>query len=190
MSVPGFSEPPLANNVKKWRERRGLSLSQLAREAEISKSTVSELERGNGNPSLDTLGAIAQTLNIPIGFLFAEAHGANEVDVRRLADAPVLSHVEGSSISHLLSSWLTRGEAELSVLTIAANGRVDARRDASGATKRVICVEGIVEVGTAQRSDMLTQADLVTFPSDHPHYFRAVNGAARLLIVEQYPPSD
>lgn len=185
----GWSEPPIAGNIRRWRERRGLSLSALARAAEISKSTVSELERGIGNPSLDTLAAIARTLRIPIGFLFNESQSPADVDIRRLPDAPVLSHVEGVSIAQLLSGWTARGEVELSVVTLAADGRIDARGDGSGAVKRIVCVEGVVEVGTASRSDLITQGDLITFPSDQSHYLRSVHGAARSLVIEQYPPS-
>lgn len=188
-STPLQPEPPLATNLKKWRDRRGLSLSALAREADISKSTVSELERGNGNPSLDTLWALARTLNIPIGFLFAESQSVGDVDVRRLADAPVMSHIEGSFITHLLSGWIGRGEVELSIVTIAAEGRFVSKGNASGVVERVICVDGVVEVGTGSRSDVLTPADLITFPGDQPHFFRAMNGAARVITVQQYPPS-
>ena len=97
-----------------------MSLSALAREADISKSTVSELERGNGNPSLDTLWSLAKTLNIPIGYLFVDSYVEGDVEVRRLADAPVMSHVEGSFITHLLAGWMGRGETELSVVTLAS----------------------------------------------------------------------
>jgi len=184
-----WSEPPLASNIRKWRERRRLSLSQLARDAEISKSTVSELERGHGNPSLDTLVAIARSLNLPLGVLFNESHIGSDVDIRRLADAPVIAHIDDVAITHLLSGWVARAEIELSVLTIAAGGRVDSDGDAPGSVRRVVCVEGVVEVGTPQRSDLLTQADLITFPGDQQHFLRAVNGAARVILLEQYPPS-
>jgi transcriptional regulator with XRE-family HTH domain len=182
-------ESPLAINIKKWRERRGLSLSALARNAEISKSTVSELERGNGNPSLDTIWALARTLNIPLGFLFLDSQVVGEIEVRRLPDAPVVAHDEGKYITHLLSGWLGRGEAELTIITLAAEGRLVSKGNASGAVSRAVCVEGIVEVKIGDRLVLLTPADLLTFPSDQPHIYRAMNGAARLVLVQQYAPS-
>ena len=189
ISGPVSPPPPLAANLRKWRERRALSLSALARQAEISKSTVSELERGNGNPSLETLSALARPLNIPLAFLLAEAQGGGQVDIRRLADAPVTSHVEGSYITHLLGGWMGRGEVELSVITLASEGKLVSKGGSSGSVERVVCVEGVVDVSTGSRSDILTPGDIMTFPADQPHFYRAVNGAARLIAVQQYAPT-
>ena len=44
------------------RERAGMSLAELAR-AGLAKSTLSQLESGTGNPSLETLWALAMALD-------------------------------------------------------------------------------------------------------------------------------
>ena len=53
--------PPLgliARSIRRERERVGLSLSELAKQAGIAKSTLSQLESGTGNPSVETLWAL------------------------------------------------------------------------------------------------------------------------------------
>src|SRR5947209_18388529 len=62
----------LAQAVRAHRESRGFSLGNLAEKAGISKTSLSKIEAGLGNPSLDILCRIAQALNIPIGTLMAE----------------------------------------------------------------------------------------------------------------------
>lgn len=51
------------------RARTGLSLAEVARRAGIAKSTLSQLESGNGNPSLETLWSLCVALDIPFAVL-------------------------------------------------------------------------------------------------------------------------
>jgi DNA-binding XRE family transcriptional regulator len=47
--------PPLATiaaNLRREREHRGLSLSEAAKRAGVAKSTLSQLESAQGNPSV------------------------------------------------------------------------------------------------------------------------------------------
>lgn len=52
--------------VKIWREHRGLSASELAREAGLSRAYVSQIESGARSPGIDALKAIAQALGVDI----------------------------------------------------------------------------------------------------------------------------
>ena len=45
----------LAAAVRTERERAGLSLSELARRADVAKSSLSTLESGQGNPGVETV---------------------------------------------------------------------------------------------------------------------------------------
>lgn len=180
---------PLADNIRKWRERRGLSVSALAREAGISKSTVSELERGNGNPSLDTLWSLARTLNVPLGGLFAVAVGAGDSELRRLVDAPIIARSGDDFIAQLMASWQGVGEVEVSVVSLAPNAERNSRGNAPGVVERALCAEGIIEVGPADKPVVLTPGDMLTFRADQPHIYRAREDGGRLFVVQQYPPA-
>jgi len=48
----------IAASLRRERRRTGLSLTEVARRAGIAKSTLSQLESGTGNPSVETLWAI------------------------------------------------------------------------------------------------------------------------------------
>ena len=48
----------IAKSLVRERLRTGLSLAEIARRAGIAKSTLSQLESGNGNPSLETLWSL------------------------------------------------------------------------------------------------------------------------------------
>lgn len=54
----------LGKNVRKYRKIKGLTQEQLALDAEMERSYVSDLERGTRNPSVKAVGRIAEALDI------------------------------------------------------------------------------------------------------------------------------
>src|SRR5690348_2219865 len=66
------TSPPLAAiaaSLRRERERAGLSLTEVARRAGLAKSTLSQLEAGTGNPSIETLWALGVALGVPFSRL-------------------------------------------------------------------------------------------------------------------------
>jgi len=52
------------------RIRAGLTQEQMADQLEVTKETISNLERGVHGPKFDTLEKIAKVLNVPVIELF------------------------------------------------------------------------------------------------------------------------
>jgi len=59
----------LGRNVRTIRQALGMSQEQLAFEAEMKRSYVSDLERGTRNPSVRALGRLAAALHVEPGDL-------------------------------------------------------------------------------------------------------------------------
>src|SRR6185436_4575987 len=59
----------VGESIKRAREARGLSLSDLARQSGTAKATLSALEAGRANPTLETLWALAAALQLSLGEL-------------------------------------------------------------------------------------------------------------------------
>ncbi len=69
----------VAERVRLLRQSRGISQSHLARTCGIAKSTLSQLEAGQSNPTLSTLVALAAALDVAVDDLVAEEGSATEV---------------------------------------------------------------------------------------------------------------
>ena len=67
--TPGPPLATIAAAIRRERERLGISSAELARRAGIAKSTLSQLEAGTGNPSVETLWAIAVVAGVPFSAL-------------------------------------------------------------------------------------------------------------------------
>lgn len=65
----------IATSIKERRMRLGLSQKDLAEFAEIGISTVKDLERGVGNPSLQTLQKMLDVLGLE---MLVKVRGGNE----------------------------------------------------------------------------------------------------------------
>lgn len=68
--TPSFKE--IGPALRWLRERRGLSLAEVARRADLAPSSLSRFERGKRQPTLDTLGRVLRVLQAdPIQLAFA-----------------------------------------------------------------------------------------------------------------------
>lgn len=161
-------------------------MSALARAAGVSKSTVSELERGNGNPALDTLWALACALNIPLGFLFPDHNGQAAVRVVREADTPVVAQ-DLTFISRLLGGWQVNGQIEIYLLTIGEGRRRQSDSHGIGVIEHAVVMAGRASIGVGLESSVLEPGDMLTFSADQPHSYEATGGQARILSIHEYP---
>ncbi len=58
---------PLGQNLKKLRDKKGLSQDRLAKLADVANNTIIKIEQGeNENPTLETLRKIAKALEISV----------------------------------------------------------------------------------------------------------------------------
>jgi transcriptional regulator with XRE-family HTH domain len=62
-----MSNNKIADNLKKLRAKKGLSLEKIARLADLSLNTIVKVENGvNKNPTIETLTKIAKALEVGV----------------------------------------------------------------------------------------------------------------------------
>ena len=68
-----MSNNKIAENLKRIRGEKGLSLERIARLADLSLNTIVKIENGvNQNPTIETLSKIAKALEIGVDELIKE----------------------------------------------------------------------------------------------------------------------
>jgi transcriptional regulator with XRE-family HTH domain len=70
------------------RARRGLRVAELARSVGVTPSLISQIERGQSRPSVSTLFALAQALDVPVDAFFRESPAPAEADPPRSPGDP------------------------------------------------------------------------------------------------------
>ena len=77
----------IGHKIKYYRNLNKVSLSKLAKEANISKSTLFGLEEGRSNPTISTLINISKTLNIKLSELIGDSkQNSNSVALTLITD--------------------------------------------------------------------------------------------------------
>src|SRR4051812_49700960 len=92
-ALPNGADPSirdmLAVNLRAARSARGLSLSGLPRRSKIGKATLSQLEAGTGNPTIETVFSLSRALEVPISDLLDHQERSG-LTVVRAAEVEVL----------------------------------------------------------------------------------------------------
>jgi transcriptional regulator with XRE-family HTH domain len=173
----------VAANIRRLRQEAGLTLAELAQVAGLGKSTLAQLESGKGNPSVETLWAIAAALRVPFGRLVEDDRPA--VTVVRASEQPAVTSTETGQIGRLLAAAPRRGTFELYAMDIAGAARhADAHH--AGVVEYLLVVDGAVRAGPESAPIELHAGDLITFPADVPHVYEGLPEAHYVLLMS-YP---
>ncbi|TWH04979.1 XRE family transcriptional regulator [Nocardioides sp. J9] len=146
--------------IRALREARGLSLSGLAAEAGIGKGSLSELETGRRNPTLDTLYAVARPLGVPLAALLDDHDGA------------VVSG-EGIVATRVRVVREPGRTTEVYLLRLAPGAERRSPAHVSGVEEQLVVLSGTGEVEYDDRRLPFGSGDHVRFPADRPHAYRA-----------------
>jgi transcriptional regulator with XRE-family HTH domain len=173
----------LAGNLRRLRVARRLSLSELARATSMSKATLSGIERGGANPTIDTLTALATALGVSIGELLEPA-AAGEMCIVRGIEEP---HASDRARVRLLEAASANGHSELFELSLPAGYTHAGDAHDAGSRSQVLVLEGTMILGPVERISELNAGDYASFPTDVPHIYETVRDSARALIIARTP---
>jgi transcriptional regulator with XRE-family HTH domain len=180
------SSPPLATiaaAVRRERERVGVSIAELARRAGVAKSTLSQLEAGTGNPSIETLWALGVALDVPFSRLVEPP--APRVRVIRAGEGPRLSSDQADFVATLLSAGSSHTRRDLYLMELEPGAPREAEAHLPGSIEHVVVGAGRLRTGPAGEPVELGPGDYITFPGDVPHHYEALTpGAWAVLVME------
>ncbi|MFE3851747.1 helix-turn-helix domain-containing protein [Streptomyces griseorubiginosus] len=179
----------VARNVRLLREQRGLSLAELARQAGLAKQTLSNLEQGAGNPTVDTLFAIAAALGVPVTRLVAEREQV--MTVQRGDEVVWEQHggYESRALDHIYGS----GVIENYVVRIGQDSSNSAgvvkpsEPHPVGTLEHLYVISGRVRVGPVDAPVELSAGDFVRYQGDRPHVYESLDGESLVHIVVSVP---
>lgn len=171
----------LGRQIRRVREQRGWTLSGLAERCGIAKSTLSTLEAGEGNPTVETLWTIASALEVPFSLLLEDeaSHGAGAATAR-----------DPGSVVRLVERRAGPPTIEVYSVDYAAGYRREAPPHPAGVREQVTVLEGAMWVGDPRHPRLLRAGESHSFAADRPHLYAAFEGSSRALVLVQYPQRE
>ena len=171
-------------SLRRERVRTALSLTELAKRAGIAKSTLSQLENGVGNPSLETLWALAQALGIPLSRLVDPPRQG--VQVIRAGEGAVMHAERAAYDAALLSSCPPGARRDIYRVIGQPGGPHLAPPHMPGTMEHLILGSGRVLAGPEGEALELGPGDYLRYPGDVPHVFDALETDTTGIIIMEH----
>jgi transcriptional regulator with XRE-family HTH domain len=177
----------VGTNLRRLRSEQGLSLSDLARTSGVAKATLSALEGGRGNPTLETLSALAAALQVPMGDLITAADPAPVTVVRSDDGTDGVGGSDSANDLRLIARFTPGGTVELYEAQWPKRSTRNAGGHGPGTREHVFVTRGGLKVGPLGREVGLAGGDYATFAADEPHLYEARAGTRALLLMQWAP---
>ncbi|MEU7579818.1 XRE family transcriptional regulator [Streptomyces sp. NPDC041068] len=170
----------VGRRLKRLRQDDDLSLSELARRSGVGKGTLSELETGRRNPTLETLYALTTALGRPLSAVLDDpAPGA----------AASRGGVSGSAVTAVLLERHEDSAAATDVfrVTIAAGATQESAAHVPHTTESLMVLSGTAVVGLPDAPQTAGPGGHAHWPADAPHLYSAPNGEVQGILFVRYP---
>lgn len=184
----------VGHRLRALRHQQDLSLSELSRRSRVGKGTLSELESGRRNPTLETLYALATALGLPLSALLADpaqqgGSGSALGFGAGIGSVEGLPGVAGSAVTAVL---LERYEDEAAVtdvfrLTIRAGATQESQAHVPGTEESLMVLAGTAVVGPPHDTRTAGPGASARWRADAPHIYSAPEADVHGVLFVRYP---
>lgn len=175
----------LGAKIRRMRNAEHLTLADLAEKTGLSISFLSQVERGNNDPSINSLRKIAIALGCPLTTFFEERERSAGPVVRK-RERRVLFNTQ-SHLTYQLLSRFQGGRIEL-LMTMLEPGTANAEEPMSHPGDEAALVsQGECWFELGEEGFSLQEGDAIYIQENTPHRFTNT-GSVTLVIVSAISP--
>ncbi|BBJ46514.1 MULTISPECIES: cupin domain-containing protein [Streptomyces] len=184
----GTGDESVGDRLRALRKARRLTLRTVAEAAAISEGYLSQIERGQANPSIATLQQVAAALGLKVADLFGDDFTSGP-SVLRAEEAPRLAlGVLGGRKFRLTPG--PQHHLEVFLGEFDAHGSTGETLYSHGDSEEFLYVlEGTVSLQLGDRSFTLGAGDSIRYSSAVPHRLSETAAAAARVLWVISPPS-
>ncbi len=173
MSEKPRKAPEIGGRLQALRKARGLSLDDLAATSRVSRSMLSQVERGLANPTFATLWALTQALGIDISQLIGDATDqAPAIEVIEEHNIPRIRSADGHCTLRILSPPETTGASEWYLLDIDAGAALTSQPHTAGSREHLSILSGEASVTSGDSQASGKTGDTLRYRADVAHSIR------------------
>ncbi len=173
----------LPARLKEARRAKGLSLEAVANLSGVSRSMVSQIERGESSPTIATLWNLTRALQVDFAGLLETPDTEDRIEVLQAREVPVIDNKTAYCSIAILSPPEDVGGHEVYDIRFKPDGALVSAPHGLGTVEHLTVLEGTVVVtsGTARRE--LSPGDTARYAADVSHAIMATDGAARVFLI-------
>jgi len=169
-----MDEQTIGANIRRLRENAGLTLTALARQSDLTKSTLSKIETGQTSPPIGTLSRIAAALSLPLAEFFVEPQTDPPYVLTRKGKGKIISR-DGSKFGYsyeALALDMRNKHVEPFVLTIRPGDPVGKFKH--GGQEFIYMLSGRLAFTVGEDDLKLGPGDSIYFDPTLPHTTRVI----------------
>ena len=173
----------LPARLRQARRDKGLSLEAVARLSGVSRSMVSQIERGESSPTIATLWNLTRALQVDFAGLLEHGEAADRIAVLRQAEVPQIDNMGEGCCIRILSPPEEAGKHEVYDIRFTAGGNLVSQPHRRGAEESLTVLEGRVRVSSGTAEELLAEGDTGRYAADTDHAIAAEGGPARVFLI-------
>ncbi|MBK4217496.1 helix-turn-helix transcriptional regulator [Paracoccus caeni] len=173
----------LPARLKQARQAQGLSLDAVAKLSGVSRSMVSQIERGESSPTIATLWNLTRALQVDFAGLLDD-NPISQIEVLRQSDVPTIENHGTACRIRILSRPEDVGRDEIYELQFRPGGVLDSQPHARGTKEQLTVIEGRLTVSSGESQEVLSVGDTARYPADVAHRIAASDAARAFLVVK------
>lgn len=163
-----------------------MSMGELARRSGLSKQTLSKIEQGIGNPTVETLALLGAALDVSLRRLLTE--WGTPVYVQRVSEGEWLESMNRAE--RMLDETYGSGYVRTLVLRLERDRQQSSATlepHAPGTLHHLYVITGKLRTGPISDPVDLAAGDFVRFPGDVPHCYVCLTDRVVAHMVTTYP---
>ncbi|MFY4777068.1 helix-turn-helix domain-containing protein [Metabacillus sp. RGM 3146] len=176
----------IAKNLKKLRTDRNLSLGQLSDLCSVSKVMLSQIEKGETNPTINTIWKIANGLKVPYTKLIDEAPN-NAVIVRKSECTEQMNEAANYRVFCYFKSSPTRN-FEMFRVELDPHSSNESIGHSEKSQEYIYVTSGELILNTKGKEYILLEGDSIYFDSSvHHTYSNQQDYLLTFVVINYYP---
>ena len=186
---PSIEPPRVGSTLSELRQLRALSLDELSRQAGVSKSMLSQIERNQANPTVAVVWRLANALGVPLGTLLdGERPALPAISTVAAHATPSLKSPDGKCELRILGPIELAGHFEWYELDVQPGGTLESQAHEPGSREHLTVLSGRLQVRSGDEQSELSPEETARYAVDVPHAItNPGTEPARALLVVVHP---
>jgi len=177
----------LGERIKQLRAQRNWSLEALAGASGVSRSMLSQIERGRANPTLAVTFRIARAFGMGLAELVETPGAASAVSIIRAGDSAYHYRSDKDCRIRTLSPLHLEKDVEFYEVQLQAGGALRSAPHFAGTREFLTVQKGRVQVESDGEAEVCAPGDSASYRADVPHAIvNAGKGEAVVFLVDIY----
>lgn len=168
-SAPDSPAISLSDHIAELRKQRRWTLEQLSAASGVSRSMLSEIERGRANPTLAVAMRIAEAFSLTLDQLVLHSDNRRGIDIVKADDDSYVFRADAECQIRTLSPLHLEKDIEFYQIHLGPDAELNSAPHFRGCREIITVNSGTLCLIAGSHTETLNTGDSACYPADQPH---------------------